>query len=232
MKKRFFILALAVLSLNATFAQDSNNSNEGNSLNAYGEVGINAMRLVTFGMNQPGQNTHFNPYLFTAEGGIMNFGVRAGFANWSTTYTELPVPFNGEARYDRDTSMTDFRVGIFYTYKPDSRWSFKFGVDYYSAQMKMNEKSDYIAATTTVHVTQLLDVEHKESGFAPFINAQYHITPRVGIGTELLYRMGTYTWNETGSLTQDDDVFVVEKKYEGKRSYFILPTALFLTVRF
>jgi hypothetical protein len=220
MIKRFFALAITVLTLNVASAQRDS---------SYVEVGINAMRLVTLGQT-PQQPDLWNPYLFTLEGGVKNFGVRIGASMTNYTHTELPVPVNGNLSMDNDSSRTDFRVGLFYSYNPDDKWSFKFGVDYFSANTETLSRTEFKEHTTNKLIIQELTVTRKESGIAPFINAQYHITPRVSLGTELLWRIGTFTQNELGTDTASP--VDVERKYEGKRSFFLPPTALFLSVRF
>jgi len=157
---------------------------------AYVEAGINAMRLLTFG-NAPQVNPNsdvWNPYLFTLEGGIKNFGLRFGFARSKHEETVLPVDINGNNRIDTDTSSSNIRIGLFYSYNPDHRWSFKIGVDYYSFKTNYTSTSEFIAVATQEEVIQETTREYRETGFSPFINAQYHVTPRVSIGTELLFR--------------------------------------------
>lgn len=222
MIKRFLALVITVFSLNAANAQTDS---------AYVEFGINAMRLLTFG-NAPQATTNpeaWNPYLFTLEGGIKNFGVRVGFSRFKLNHTVFPVDINGNHRIDTDSSNTNMRIGLFYSYNPDEKWSFKIGVDYYSYNTKFFERSEFIQQTSQAEVIQETTREYKETGFAPFINAQYHITPRVSLGTELLFKNGNYNQNIDGSNTTSP--LDVSRKFEGKRSYFVLPTALFLTFR-
>lgn len=220
MIKKFFALAITVLTLNVASAQRDS---------AYVEVGINAMRLVTLGQT-PQQPDLWNPYLFTLEGGVKNFGVRMGASMANYTYAKLPVPVVGNTREDNDSSRTDFRVGIFYSYNPDEKWSFKFGVDYFSSKTETLSRTEFKEHTTEKLIIDEFTVNRKESGVAPFINAQYHITPRVSVGTELLWRIGTFTQNELDTNTNSP--VDIERKYEGKRSFFLPPTALFLSVRF
>ncbi|HEY8403815.1 MAG TPA: hypothetical protein VIK71_04325 [Flavobacteriales bacterium] len=223
MMKRFFALLIFVLTLNASQAQSDS---------VYVEVGMNAMRLVTLGWNnntQPNPDI-WNPYLFSLEVGVKKVGVRMGASRFSHSHSELPVPVNGNLRFDNDSARTDFRIGLFYNYSPDDKWSFKFGVDYYMAQTELSSKTDFKEHTTNNHIVQEFNATLKESGFAPFINAQYHITPRVSVGTELLWRIGTFTENQLATDTASP--VDVERKYEGKKNYMIPPTALFLTMRF
>lgn len=223
MMKRFFALLIFVLTLNASQAQSDS---------VYVEVGMNAMRLVTLGWNnntQPNPDI-WNPYLFTLELGVKNIGVRMGASVFNYTNAELPVPMKGNTRSDNDSARKDVRVGLFYNYSPDDKWSFKFGVDYFAATTEVKSKTEFKEHTTNFLVIQDFTSTRKESGFAPFINAQYHITPRVSVGTELLWRIGTFTENqlETDTASPVDK----EQKYEGKKNYMIPPTALFLTMRF
>jgi hypothetical protein len=223
MMKRFFALAITVFSLNASQAQSDS---------LYVEVGMNAMRLMSFGLNHNSNPNPdiWNPYLFTVELGVKNVGVRMGASVFNYTNAELPVPVNGNARFDNDSARKDIRVGLFYNYSPDNKWSFKFGVDYFAANTEVKSKTEFKEHTTNFLVIQEFTSTRKESGFAPFVNAQYHITPRVSVGTELLWRIGTYTQDELATDTKSP--VDVERKYEGKRTYFLPPTALFLTMRF
>ncbi len=228
-KKIFSLSLITLFYFNATQAQiETTASSSPKSLNGYGEIGINAMRLITLGNSTT--TTNWNPYLFTAEGGLMNIGARVGFAQFVDNHTEFPVGVNGYTRADVDSSKLDYRIGLFYTFHPDEKWSFKIGADYYVSQIETMKRTEYKAATTNFLVIQEQNITDKESGFAPFVNIQYHITPRVGIGTELIYRMGSMNRDERATDTQVPEV--VERKYEAKRTYFILPTAVFLTMRF
>ncbi len=222
MIKKFLALCLAIASFNVSRAQSDS---------AYAEVGINAMRLLTFG-NAPQATTNpeaWNPYLFTLEGGVKNFGVRVGFSRFKHDHTVFPVDINGNDRIDTDSSSANVRIGLFYSYNPDEKWSFKIGVDYYSFNTKFYERREFIQQDDQKLAIHETTHDYKETGFAPFINAQYHITPRVSLGTELLFKNGNYKQNVDGTSTISP--LDVSRKFEGKRSYFVLPTALFLTFR-
>jgi len=220
--KRVLVLLVAIMAMNVSRAQTDS---------GYVEVGMNAMRLLTFGQNpQANSNSDvWNPYLFTLEGGIKKFGLRVGFARTNHEHTVFPVDINGNNRVDTDSSSSNIRVGFFYSYNPDEKWSFKVGVDYYSFKTKYYNRSEFIAVEDQALVVQETTNEYKEAGIAPFINAQYHLTPRVSLGTELLFRNGNYTQDILGN--DSTSPLDVVRKFEGKRSYFILPTALFLTFR-
>lgn len=219
--KKFFILFIAATSLNAANAQTDS---------GYVEVGFNAMRLLTFGNNpQVSANPDlWNPYLFTLEGGFKKFGARVGYSVYSYTNAELPVGINGFTRYDNDTSRKDFRIGIFYSVKLDSKWTLKLGVDYFTAKTETLEKAAFTELGSDEVTSET--VTTKESGFAPFINLQYHISPKVSVGTELLWRISNYTTNQLATDTRTD--FDVERNYEGKKNFIMAPTAIFLTYRF
>lgn len=221
MMKRFFVLALTVFTLNVANAQRDS---------GYVEVGFNAMRLITFGQNpQANSNTDlWNPYLFTLEGGMKNFGLRVGFSKYSYTNTQLPVELHGYARYDNDTSSADFRIGLFYNVNLEDKWTLKLGVDYFTAKTETLEKAEFKELGKD-EITKETNIT-KETGVAPFVNLQYHISPRVSIGTELLWRISTYKTNWLATDTRTD--FNVDENFEGKKNFIMAPTALFLTFRF
>lgn len=223
--KRVLVLVVAIMAMNVSKAQTQTDS-------GYVEVGMNAMRLLTFG-NDPritSNSETWNPYLFTLEGSMKKFGIRFGFSKYNYTNTELPVGVNGLTRYDNDTSSTDMRIGLLYNFNLDSKWTLKLGVDYISSKRERIERVEFKEGESNEDVVTEETIVVKESGFAPFVNIQYHITPKVSLSTELLWRVSTYTDKQLATDTRTD--FNVERNFEGKRNFIMPPTALFLTYRF
>jgi len=221
--KRVLVLVVAIMVMNVSRAQTDS---------GYVEVGMNAMRLLTFAGNQQGSSNPeiWNPYLFTIEGSMKKFGLRFGFSKYNYTNTELPVGVNGLTRYDNDTSSTDMRIGLLYNFNLDSKWTLKLGVDYVSSKRERIERVEFKEGESNEDVVTEETIVVKESGFSPFVNIQYHITPRVSLSTELLWRITTYTDKQLATDTRTD--FSVDRNFEGKRNFIMPPTALFLTYRF
>lgn len=236
MTHKIIALAMVLASFTAGHAQSTNDNNvrpeNGSGKTGYFEVGMNAMRLFTLGSNQQNLSNAevWNPYLFTAEGSYMNIGIRAGFATSKYTNTELPIELNGYTRYDNDTSSTHIRAGLFYGFNLDTKWTLKLGVDYFIANTETVEKQEFKEQSTQEEAMVNETHTMKESGFSPFVNIQYHITPRVSVGTELMWRMSNYTYTLLATDTRSE--FDVLKKFEGSKSNMMAPTALFVTYRF
>lgn len=220
MKKILFTICICWLSFTIKAQSDS----------SYVDFGVNVIRLVNLGMGNSQLNYDiWNPYLFTADAHYKRIGLRTGIGMRSVTNKELPTASNGLTTFEMDTSRVDFRIGLNYDIHLHNRWTCKVGVDYFIA----NETKRNAAEFTNEDDVQI-ETEHKiernEKGFSPFLYVQYHITPRVSLGTELLWRISSYTSSDTDLSNLNDAS--IERKYEGTRRSIMGPTALFLNVRF
>ena len=74
------------------------------------------------------------------------------------------------------------------------------------------------------------EVTYTEKGIAPFLFVQYNLVNRVSLGTELLWRMSSYSLSDrdlsNGNSAQ------INKEYSGAKRMIMAPTALFIQIRF
>jgi hypothetical protein len=227
MKKIFFV-SLMLLSAIVSRAQSDS---------VYFDLGINSIRLINLGLGAQNLNYDvWNPYLLNADIHYRRLGIRAGIGHSSHGKTELPVDANGMSKTETDTLRTDIRIGVNWEIAVSPKWTFKVGADYYTANSENTFISEYVNEIDETIETNRKKI-YKESGFSPFVYVQYHITPRVSLGTELLWRFGTYTAEdgEVSSIKPEGaDAFVTDitRKYEGTKRGIMAPTALFLNFRF
>lgn len=218
MKKLFLVISL-FSSISFLRAQSDSN---------YVELGINSVRLLQMGMGQS-DNINWNPYLLTLEGHYKRLGLRVGLGLTSFSQTELPADANGKVKTVLDSTSSDIRVGLNWEFALHKKWTFKLGVDYFTAK-RLNSMTTEFVNEDEDNVSTLNEMDYKETGIAPVFFFQYHITPRVSLGTELMWRFSSFTRTEsdTNSLSENDIV----REYEGTKRAIMMPTALFLIARF
>jgi opacity protein-like surface antigen len=229
MKKLFFTLCVLCSAL----------SNSAQSDSVYVDLGMNVIRIVNIGMGSQNLNYDvWNPYMLTANACYKRLGLRLGVGYRDNSRTELPTDPNGMTTTESDTSRLDFRVGLGWEVALAPKWSFKFGMDYFRAKEESTFETKFVNENNDAVVTNR-QVLMEQKGFSPFGYIQYHISPRVSIGTEILWRFSTYTINdsEISTLTPENAAVKpteseVVRKYEGNKKGVMAPTALFLNVRF
>jgi hypothetical protein len=221
MKKIITVLLVAMLHFSAKSQKDS----------VYFDLGINTVRLLTLTGNQSANAEKWiNPYLLHAEGHFKFVSLRLGFGIQKNSSTQEPSPANGNSTFINDTLQQDFRIGVGLSARLSSRWTMKYGVDAYFSK-HLTHKESRVPDITLGLVTDVNETITKENGVSPFLFFQYHIGPRISLGTELLFRFGSYTneGQQTNSSFPDEDAF---KRTTGSRITMIPGTALFLTARF
>jgi len=218
--KKSFLLFICLVCASVTQAQlDS----------SFFEVGINAIRLIdrmAGGVN----NTNINPYLFTAEYSFGKIGIRAGADINNMSRKDLPAPLTGNTSLIVDSSYTNFRFGLVYYKNLTPKWSMKAGIDFVMAVEKTSVETSF-PDPNQVDITNLLEASRKESGISPFFHIQYHLSPRVSLGTELLCNITSWKKMESSSNSQFP-IADTEIEQEGKSFVLQAPSALFLNVRF
>jgi hypothetical protein len=220
MKKIIFLFVALSSSLISKAQSDS----------LYAEIGVNTIRLASLGMqNQRMDPNVWNPYLLTANVNYKRLGLRLGVGSYSGSRTELPTDVNGKTTMQMDTSRMDFRVGLAWEVQPSARWTFKFGVDYFVANEANKLETEFTNEDNQKIITTH-EITTDESGFAPFAYFQFHVSPRISLGTELLWRFSNYTSknSDISNVAEADAI----REYEGSRRSIMAPTALFLNVRF
>lgn len=196
----------------------------------YAEIGINTIKLIGMGFqNNQGDPDVWNPYLINANINYKRLGVRFGIGGKSGSRTELPTDANGKTTMQMDTSRMDVRIGLGWEIQPSPKWTFKFGVDYFTTNISNSLETEFTNEDNEKVITTR-EITHNESGFAPFAWFQYHITPRISLGTELMWRFSNYT-SKDSDVSNIADLNAI-REYEGSRRIMMAPTALFLNVRF
>lgn len=193
------------------------------------EVGINAFRLVDR-VSGGSDRSNINPYLFTAEYSFGKIGIRTGLDINNMSRKDLPAPVNGNTTLTADSSYSNMRFGLVYYKNLTSRWSMKTGIDYIMATQKSSVETSF-PDPNQVDVVNLLEATRKESGISPFFYVQYHLSPRVSLGTELLCNITSWKRTETSSNSQFP-ITDTKREQEGSSFVFMAPSALFLSVRF
>lgn len=216
------LLALCVFSFSVNSSAQSDSS--------YLDVGVNIIRIINMGVGAQNLNPDvWNPYMFTLDAHYKRIGARVGIGHRSVQNNELPTEANGLTTFEMDTTRTDVRLGLNWDVHLNPKWTFKLGLDYVKS-VDMNRN----ATEFTNENNDVVETEHKieriEKGIAPFVFVQYHITPRMSVGTELSWRITSFTMYDRDTSNLNDAN--IERKYEGIRRSVMAPTALFLNVRF
>ena len=74
------------------------------------------------------------------------------------------------------------------------------------------------------------EIDYKEKGISPFLFVQYNVAPRVSLGTELLWRMSSYTKSDR-DLSNGNSAQII-KEFSGAKRILMAPSALFIQIRF
>ena len=218
--KKSFVLFICLLSATFTKAQQDS---------SFFEIGINAFRLVDrIGGGE--NNRNINPYLFTAEYSFGKIGLRAGAGIDRMSRENLPAPINGNTTLTADSNYTNLRFGLVYYKNLTTKWSMKAGIDYISANVEKSVETSFPDPNEGT-ITNLLESTRKESGISPFLYIQYHLSPRVSLGTELLCNITSWKQTDISSNSQFPNTDT-EQEQQGKSFVFLAPSALFLSVRF
>ena len=225
MKKICIVLSILFSSLFFKAQSDS----------SYVEIGVNSIRLLQMGFGQTNAlNSNWNPYLLTLEGHYKRLGVRVGLGMTNFSQTELPGDANGQVKTKIDSISNDIRVGLNWEFALHKKWTFKLGVDYFTAK-RLNSLTTEFVNENGLKVTSLMETDYRESGFSPVLFFQYHITPRVSLGTELMWRISGFTRIDSDNTTISDNGssnIEIIRQYDGTKRAIMMPTALFLIARF
>lgn len=220
MKKLFFFLITLCIVQSVRAQSDS----------AYLEVGVNAIRLVNFGLTDRDLNSDvWNPYMLTASYGIKRFSVRFGLGYESTFRQELPTSANGMTTTDTTAKSVDIRFGAAWEIGMGEKWSVKVGADFFSARRFRAFEAKFTNELDEP-VENVHELDYNERGLSPFIYVQHHITKKVSVGTEILWRMSGYSMTDSDKSNLNSAQII--KEYEGTKRLLMAPTALFLNVRF
>lgn len=220
MKKLIYTIALVITFVRTNAQTDS----------TYVEIGVNTLRIVSILLDdKPTDFEVWNPYLFTFEAHVKRVNLRFGFGQNKEEISEIPTAANGKVYVLNDTVRTDMRFGLGYDFKMHKRWSMRLGVDFFTLRELQSMRTEYLNENGNV-VKTTREVSTKTNGFAPFVYFQFHLTSRVSLGTELLYRISSYKSTDIDSNSLNE--FTIEREFEGKKRIVMAPTALFLCARF
>lgn len=220
--KKLFVATLLVFSSSFLSAQKDSASLE---------LGLNVIRLTNFlGLvDNPSAYEDWNPYMFTAGYNASRFHMRYGLGYKSVYRVEEPSDANGQSTFDTTSKVTDMRFGVGIQFQLSPKWTFKLGADYFIA----NRYASYEAKFKDLNgelIENVREITYKEKGFSPFLFVQYNLAKRISLGTELLWRMSSYSMADrdlsNGNSAQ------INKEYSGAKRMIMAPSALFIQVRF
>jgi len=196
----------------------------------YLELGVNTIRLVNLGLSDRDLDSDvWNPYMLTATYGMKRMSLRYGMGYMSTFRQELPTAANGQTTSDTTAKHVDLRFGLGWEIGLGSKWSVKLGTDFFSSTRFTGFEAKFTNESGEL-VENIQEFEYSEKGLSPFVYIQHHITKKVSIGTEILWRMSGYTMKDSDKSNLNSAQII--KKYEGAKRLLMAPTALFLNVRF
>jgi hypothetical protein len=195
------------------------------------ELGLNVIRLTNFlGLvDDPSEYEDWNPYMFTAGYNAKRFHMRYGLGYKSVYRVEEPTDANGQSTFDTTSKVIDMRFGIGGQFNLSPKWTFKVGIDYFIANRFASYEAKFKDSNGEL-IENVREMNYRERGVAPFLFVQYDVASRVSLGTELLWRMSSYTLTDrdlsNGNSAQ------INKEFAGAKRLVMAPTALFVQVRF
>jgi hypothetical protein len=195
------------------------------------ELGLNVIRLTNFlGLvDDPSEYEDWNPYMFTAGYNAKRFHMRYGLGYKSVYRVEEPTDANGQSTFDTTSKVIDMRFGIGGQFNLSPKWTFKVGIDYFIANRFASYEAKFKDSNGEL-IENVREMNYQERGVAPFLFVQYDVASRVSLGTELLWRMSSYTLTDrdlsNGNSAQ------INKEFAGAKRLVMAPTALFVQVRF
>ena len=220
--KNLFLVFLFLLSSVFLRAQEDSKSLE---------LGLNVIRLTNFlGLvDDPSEYEDWNPYMFTAGYNAKRFHMRYGLGYKSVYRVEEPTDANGQSTFDTTSKVIDMRFGIGGQFNLSPKWTFKVGIDYFIANRFASYEAKFKDSNGEL-IENVREMNYQERGVAPFLFVQYDVASRVSLGTELLWRMSSYTLTDrdlsNGNSAQ------INKEFAGAKRFVMAPTALFVQVRF
>ena len=196
----------------------------------YFEMGVNAIKIIHLGMADRDLDAdRWNPYMFTANLGVKRVAIRFGLGYESMVRQELPTPANGEIAVDTSLVRADYRYGAGWELGLGDKWSVRVGMDFIWSRRSSVIETRFtdISGNLVENSRELL---YSERGVSPFIYMQYYVTPRISIGTELLWRLTKYSLSDldVSNLNSAD----LKWEYSGLKRILQAPTALFINARF
>jgi Outer membrane protein beta-barrel domain len=217
MKKILFLFIALIAFVNAK-SQDS----------TYLELGINTARLLTLRDNKAAS---ISPYVFTVEYKFSKkIGLRAGMGMYSNSEIQPANASNLNVRYQTDTSASAIRVGLVFYKTFNDKWSIKYGLDGQFNKREKASQTDAVDATNTA-IRTTKKTAFSESGVDAFLFAQYHLTKRVSLGTEMMFAFLSSKSTDTETNSQFPTFDSTIDKNVTKRN-LMAPTSLFLIFRF
>jgi hypothetical protein len=142
---------------------------------------------------------------------------------------EEPTDANGQSTFDTTSKVIDMRFGIGGQFNLSPKWTFKVGIDYFIANRFASYEAKFKDSNGEL-IENVREMNYRERGVAPFLFVQYDVASRVSLGTELLWRMSSYTLTDrdlsNGNSAQ------INKEFAGAKRLVMAPTALFVQVRF
>ena len=241
MKKNLLVLAALFCCLLNSFGQ-TNDADNKPKFDQY--VGVQANQLLKQLINLNSSNTAIdNPYLltYTIMSNKCGWGIEAGLG-FTYTDTQNKQPVNDESK----TNNIDARIGICRKFKLGKRFTAGYGFDFvYSNNSDVTTNSNttvsgsFTDSSSTVTTTKITRI-----GAGPQVYLGFNITPRVILGTEILYYYLSSVQKQN-VLTKDTQIEVSGNQTittstiansnletDVKSFAFSFPTVLFLIIKF
>lgn len=200
-------------------------------------IGVQMNELIrqVFNFNNNTTPALNNPYLLTyslthAKSGL---GIRMGVGPEYTTFNTD----DGITKAENNVNRINARIGIEKVFQLSYRWSAGAGADFVYANDRSFSKSFVRSfdSTSTDIVSEI-----KSTGYGGMAWLQYHISPRILVGTEasFYYRTGNYKQSITITTLVDNfpepEFETITDKQENKikEGVFRLPMVFYLVVKF
>ena len=209
------------------FANSFNAQSDSTSL----ELGLNVIRITNFlgVIDDDSEYDRWNPYMFTAGYTAKRFHMRFGLGYESVYRVEEPTDANGQSTFDTTSKAVDVRFGVGMNFNLSSKWNFRIGADYFVANQFGSFEAKFLDLNGEL-IENVREIDYKEKGISPFLFVQYNVAPRVSLGTELLWRMSSYTKSDR-DLSNGNSAQII-KEFSGAKLVLMAPSALFIQIRF
>lgn len=221
MRSIYLILPLFFL-VQFSFAQDS----------TFKELGLNATPFVNQYLDFGSGNGEFSsPYMITYEQKFGKLGGRIGLGLVSKNTSDKPTNDEpSEPTFNQNNTSLDARLGAVLYMNLSNRWSLKYGID---ALIELDRNKNWTVVRNLFgqEVTNTNSVNQWNSGIAPFVFVQFHITKQFSLATELL---GNATYGEKITKTESSEFPDFNTRQETTEFKFNIapPTALYFIFRF
>lgn len=196
------------------------------------ELGLNATPFINQYLDFGSGNGEFSsPYMITYEQKFGKLGSRIGLGIISRNKNDKPTNDNlTEPEFHTNTLSLDARLGAVLYKNLSNRWDLKYGLDG-TISLDNNKNWTVVKNVFGQEVTNTNSIMDWQSGLAPFVFVQFHVTKHFSLATELI---GTATYGERVTKVQSSEFPEFDTRQESTSINFNIapPTALYFIFRF